>query len=82
MRFICGSVLALSFGAAAPLAVFAQDSTRTVPEVRAEVSVTNGVEGAEAKAPVVLPSPSCPLTPNQLKSVRAGVGGAFIGGNA
>jgi hypothetical protein len=83
LRFICGSVVALLAGATAPPAVSAQDSTRTVPEVRVEISVTNGVEGNGAKAsPVVLPSPSCPLTPNQLKAVRAGVGGAFIGGNA
>ena len=82
MRFIYGSVLLL-VGATTPLAVLAQDSTRTLPEVDAEISVTNGVEGDSAKtSSVVLPSPSCPLTPKQLNAVRAGVGGAFIGGNA
>jgi hypothetical protein len=82
LRFIYGSVLLL-VGATTPLAVLAQDSTRTVPDVQAEISVTNGVEGDGAKtASVILPSPSCPLTPSQLAAMRAGVGTAFVGGNA
>ena len=83
MRLINGSVLALFvFGATAPLgAALAQDSTQSIP-VGAELPMTNGVEGNAVKEPVVLPSPSCPLTPSQLTGVRAGVGTAFVGGNA
>jgi hypothetical protein len=82
LRFINGSVLALLVGATAPLgAAFAQDSTQSIP-VAAEIPMTNGVEGNAVKDPVVLPSPLCPLTPSQLTAVRAGVGSAFVGGNA
>lgn len=81
MRFISGSVLALLLGVTAPWgAAFAQDTTaRDQPP---SISVTNGIEAAPRDTPASLPSASCPLTSNQLKAVRAGVGGAFIGGNA
>ena len=64
---------------AATQAAIAQDSTDT--EMPSAAVVTNGIE-REQRGPVVLPSPSCPLTPNQLNAVRAGVGSAFVGGNA
>jgi len=45
--------------------------------------VTNGIErGSGRDSVVTLPKPSCPLTRSQLNAVRAGVGSAFIGGNA
>ena len=41
------------------------------------------MEREPLRAPVVsLPNLSCPLTANQVNAVRAGVGSAFIGGNA
>ena len=81
MPFISGSVLALLLGVTAPLAaVQAQDTTAREQPPR--ISVTNGIEAAPRDSSTGLPSPSCPLTSNQLKAVRAGVGGAFIGGNA
>jgi len=53
------------------------------PDVPDAVVVTNGIEHGTAKDSVVLlPNPSCPLTRSQLNAVRAGVGSAFIGGNA
>ncbi|HET6761999.1 MAG TPA: DUF2279 domain-containing protein, partial [Gemmatimonadaceae bacterium] len=78
---ISGSVLALLVGSTAPLGnAFAQDTTgRDLPPA---ISVTNGIEAAPRGPLPSLPSASCPLTSNQLKAVRAGVGGAFIGGNA
>ncbi|HJQ11825.1 MAG TPA: DUF2279 domain-containing protein [Gemmatimonadaceae bacterium] len=52
------------------------------PDVDAAV-ITNGIELSPAHDSVIaLPSPSCPLTKGQLNAVRAGVGSAFIGGNA
>jgi hypothetical protein len=48
------------------------------------ISVTNGVETAPGRDSSArgLPTAACPLTSNQLTAVRAGVGGAFVGGNA
>ena len=47
------------------------------------VIVTNGIErGAGRDSVITLPNPSCPLTRSELNAVRAGVGSAFIGGNA
>ena len=58
----------------------AQDS---VPDLPNWLVVTTGVELDPSRAAAVaLPTPSCPLTPHQLSAVRAGVGSAFIGGNA
>src|SRR5882762_4102353 len=74
------SALALSASVAANVAS-AQDSTWT--EVPSGAVVTSGIEGSPTRSPVVSPpSSSCPLTPSQLNAVRAGVGSAFIGGNA
>ena len=74
-----GSALALGAAAVA----HAQDTAGTGPEVPASVIVTSGIERDTARASVVrVPSPSCPLSPNQLNAVRAAVGSAFIGGNA
>ena len=53
------------------------------PDVPSAVVVTNGIEQGGARDSVVtLPNPSCPLTKSQLNAVRAGVGSAFVGGNA
>lgn len=53
------------------------------PDVPDAVVVTNGIEHGTARdSTVLLPNPSCPLTRGQLNAVRAGVGSAFIGGNA
>jgi hypothetical protein len=83
LRFIYGSVLPVLLGICAPLAAPAQDSSGPIPDLPAVASVTNGIETDPARdSSVILPSPSCPLTSNQLKAVRAGVGGAFIGTNA
>ena len=80
MQFISGRVLALLLGATAPVgAASAQDSTGGK---RPATAVTNGIEAAPGDPSTSLPSASCPLTSNQLKAVRAGVGGAFVGGNA
>ena len=86
MRLINGSVLALLVGATAPLgAAFAQDSAAAAtPEMLPAISVTNGVETAPGRDSSArgLPTAACPLTSSQLTAVRAGVGSAFVGGNA
>lgn len=86
MQFIKGSVLALLVGATAPLGgALAQDSSAAIPDAPPTVSVTNGIEAnpASDSAPSrALPSAACPLTSSQLTAVRAGVGSAFVGGNA
>ncbi|MFL5567004.1 MAG: hypothetical protein ACJ79B_04900, partial [Gemmatimonadaceae bacterium] len=62
-------------------AVPAQDSTAI--GILGQPVFTSGIEdNPSADTVVALPSPSCPLTKNQLVAVRAGVGSAFIGGNA
>jgi hypothetical protein len=72
--------LALCAGAAASVAV-AQDSTRA--ELLAGLLVTTGIEGAQPRSSVAsLPNAACPLTPSQVTAARAGVGTAFVGGNA
>jgi hypothetical protein len=40
-----------------------------------------GVAGGQ-ETPVVVQNPGCPLSPNQLRAVRAGVGTGFVAGNA
>jgi hypothetical protein len=85
LRLINGSVLALLLGATAPLGgAFAQDSAAAIPDPPPVVSVTNGVEAASPRDSTskTLPTPGCPLTSSQLTAVRAGVGSAFVGGNA
>src|SRR5256714_6275055 len=55
----------------------------TLPGLPAGLVVTTGIEADPARnSQVALPNPSCPLTSTQLNAVRAGVGSAFIGGNA
>ena len=44
--------------------------------------LTSGIELNSGDSVVRLPNASCPLTPNQLTAVRAGVGTAFVGMNA
>ena len=62
-------------------AAAAQDFS--IPELPAELLVTNGIELDQSRdSSRALPTAACPLTPNQLTAVRAGVGSAFIGGNA
>jgi hypothetical protein len=74
-------IVAVSGVAASQTPVEPVDTTQRDPHTA--VSVTNGIESAPSRGPSTsLPSASCPLTSNQLKAVRAGVGGAFIGGNA
>ena len=64
-----GGILALVLGATAPVgAALAQSSSQTSTE--------------SSQSSTGLPSASCPLTPSQLNAVRAGVGSAFVGGNA
>jgi hypothetical protein len=73
--------IALALGATAWTGVAkCQDSTGSAPE---GPMVTSGVEVDSVRRPVVaLANPSCPISEQQVKSVRAGVGSAFIGGNA
>ena len=80
LRFICEVFLALLVGATTPLAtVLARDSTgryRTCPSWRPS---PNGIE--DERFPGFLGGPAksvVPAEPNQLKAVRAGVGGAFV----
>jgi hypothetical protein len=76
----------VALGISASLAAngaIAQDTVGPGAEVPPVALVTNGIE--RDTVPLVvsrLPNPACPLTPSQLKAVRAGVGSAFIGGNA
>ena len=70
--------LALCAGAAVNVAV-AQDSTGA--ELLTGLLATSGIEGGQLNA-TALPSSSCPLGPSQVTAARAGVGTAFIGGNA
>ncbi len=80
MRHIGKSIFALALcaGAAANAAV-AQDSTSA--ELPAELLATIGIEGWQVNSNA-LPNSSCSLTPGQVTAVRAGVGTAFVGGNA
>jgi len=57
------------------------------PDLPTWVVVTTGIEADPTPltghdSVVVLPNPSCPLTPNQLTAVRTGVATAFVGVNA
>ena len=70
--------LALCTSAATNVAV-AQDSTGAA--LPAGLVVTSGIKGGQRNA-TVLPNSSCPLSPSQITAVRAGVGTAFLGGNA
>src|SRR2546423_1708086 len=66
---------------------FAQDTVPSPfpiegPDVDAVV-ITNGIELTPDRDSVIrAANPSCPLTPSQVNAVRAGVGSAFVGGNA
>jgi hypothetical protein len=60
-------LFALTVFAGTTRAVTAQDSTDA--EKPAAVMVTNGIERERQPGPVVLPNPSCPLTPSQLNAV-------------
>ena len=72
--------LALCAGVAVNVAG-AQDSTAA--EIPAGLLATSGIEAAQPRTSVVaFPNAGCPLTPGQVNAVRAGVGTAFVGGNA
>ena len=61
----------------------AQDSSVTAPEVPAAVWVTSGIEASHpSDSTRRIPTAACPLTTSQLNAVRAGVGSAFVAGNA
>ena len=83
MRIAFIALLSSVIGATA----FAQDTVPSpfpieAPDVDAAV-ITNGIELTPDRDSVIrAPNPSCPLTTSQLNAVRAGVGSAFIGGNA
>src|SRR6266702_3824202 len=66
-------VCAVAFhGAARRLA--AQDSSVPTPDLPTWLLATTGIEADPSRGSVVvLPSPLCPLTSNQLNAVRAGV---------
>ena len=71
-----------SIASAAALAQDTVPSPIESPDVDAAV-ITNGIELSPQRDSVIaLPNPSCPLTKSQLNAVRAGVGSAFVGGNA
>ncbi|HEY3113402.1 MAG TPA: DUF2279 domain-containing protein [Gemmatimonadaceae bacterium] len=80
--YITKGLFALTICAGASTQVAsAQDSSGT--ELPSALLITSGIERQPQRNPVVvLPNPSCPLTANQVNAVRAGVGSAFIGGNA
>ena len=66
--------------AGAASSVAAQDSTGT--ELPAGLLVTNGIESGQRRSTASFPNASCPMTPGQVTAARAGVGSAFIAGNA
>jgi hypothetical protein len=89
LHHIGRGLFALAFIAGAATNVsLAQDSTARAPdsalaEFLPGLLVTSGIEGGQQPSVVApVPNPGCPLTPNQLKAVRAGVGTAFVAGNA
>jgi hypothetical protein len=73
------AALVICAGAATSPAI-AQDSTGT--ELPAGLLVTNGIESGQRQSTASFPNASCPMTPSQVTAARAGVGTAFIGGNA
>jgi hypothetical protein len=80
LRHIGRSIFALALCAgAAANAADAQDSTGA--ELPAELLATIGIEGWQVNSNA-LPNSSCSLTPGQVTAVRAGVGTAFVAGNA
>ena len=66
--------------AGAASSVAAQDSTGTA--LPAGLLVTNGIESGQRRSTASFPNASCPMTPGQVTAARAGVGSAFIAGNA
>jgi hypothetical protein len=73
-------LFALVMCAGAASSVAAQDSTGT--ELPAGLLVTNGIESGQRRSTASFPNASCPMTPGQVTAARAGVGSAFIAGNA
>jgi len=73
------AALVICAGAATSPAI-AQDSTGT--ELPAGLLVTNGIESGQGRSAASFPNASCPMTPGQVTAARAGVGTAFIAGNA
>jgi hypothetical protein len=58
----------------------AQDST--VTELPPALLATSGIESGQRNSTASFPNASCPMTPGQVTAARAGVGGAFVAGNA
>ena len=58
----------------------AQDSTAA--ELPPVLLATSGIESGQRNSTASFPGNGCPLTPSQVTAVRAGVGTAFVGGNA
>ena len=83
MRIALIALLSSFIGATA----LAQDTVPSpspieTPDVDAAV-FTNGIElTPDGDSVIHAPNPSCPLTTSQVNAVRAGVGSAFVGGNA
>jgi hypothetical protein len=73
-------LFALVMCAGAASSVAAQDSTGT--ELPAGLLVTNGIESGQRRSTASFPNASCPMTPGQVTAARAGVGAAFVAGNA
>ena len=87
MQGLTKSLIALTVFSCALTRISSAQGSTPVPPVSPDVPdavvVTNGIErGTVRDSVVLLPNPSCPLSRNQLNAVRAGVGSAFVGGNA
>lgn len=89
MHHIGRGLFALACFAGAAINVsLAQDSTGRAPdstlaELPPGLLVTSGIEGGQPRRAVASPpNAACPLTPSQVTAARAGVGAAFVGGNA
>jgi len=83
LRHIKTCLLALAGWAFFSHSSLAQETAGPFTEIPLTAVVTNGIE-RDTTPPTVMAARSnpCPLTPAQVNAVRAGVGSAFIGGNA
>jgi hypothetical protein len=81
LRYIYAALVALLLGTTIQSGIARAQNPET--PFTGDVFATSGIEGDPSRdSVVVLPSSTCPLNPTQLNAVRAGVGAAFIGGNA
>ena len=82
MRYINRILVALLFGVTMGGGVAGAQEISAGP-LAGGLFATSGIEGDPSRdSAVVLPTSSCALNPTQLNAVRAGVGAAFLGGNA